>query len=194
MSSTEKEIIPEGEVSEKNEVESAVFVKKRSRLPIYVVSGIVLVSAVVGLIWWFYTRQFVTTDDAALEGNITLVSPKISAHVAHLHVEENQFVKKGDLLIELDTKEAEIKLAQARAALKSAIANSDKAKANMNLTRVTNRADLNQANSNLETSRSSIEQTKYASSTKKDAIDQARSQTDTAAANLQQVQAQIPAA
>ncbi len=194
MSSTEKEPILEEEVSEKTFDESADSVKKRSRLPIYVVGGIVLVSAVVGLVWWLYTRQFVTTDDAALDGNITLVSPKISAHVVRLYVEENQAVKKGDLLIELDAKEAEIKLSQARAALKMALANEDKARANMTLTRVNNRADLTQANSNLQTSRSSIEQTKYASSTKQNAIDQARSQTDTAAANLKQVQAQIPAA
>jgi membrane fusion protein, multidrug efflux system len=194
MSSTEKETILEEELSDKTDEMSDDSVSKRSRLPIYVVGGIVFASALIGLVWWLYTRQFVTTDDATLEGNITLVSPKISAHVAHLHIEENQYVKKGDLLIELDAKEFEAKAEQAKATLQMAFANRDKAKANLSLTRVTNRAGLNQANSNLKTSLNTIEQSKYASSTKKNAIDQARSQSNTAAANLKQVQAQIPAA
>ena len=194
MSSTKNEITPDGEVSEITIDERVEPVKRRSRVPIYVVSGIVVVSLVTGLVWWFYTRQFVTTDDAFVEGNITIVSPKISSHVERLHVEENQFVKKGTLLIELDAHEAEVKVAQARAVLQMMAANRDKAKANMTLTRVTSNAGLSQANSNLQTARSSIEQTRYASSTKKDAIEQARSRTDTAAATLKQVQAQIPAA
>ena len=193
MSSTENEKILDGEESEKS-VENVETVKRRSRVPIYVVSGIVVVSLITGLVWWLYARQFVTTDDAFVEGNITIVSPKISSHVERLHVEENQFVKKGTLLIELDAHEAEVKVAQAKATLQMMMANRDKAKANMTLTRVTSNAGLSQANSNLQTARSSIEQTKYASSTKKDAIEQARSRTDTAAATLKQVQAQIPAA
>lgn len=190
MSSTENEIISVGEVSEKSDET----VRRRSRVPIYVVSGIVAVSLVTGFVWWLYTRQFVTTDDAFVEGNITIVSPKISSHVERLHVVENQFVKKGTLLIELDAHEAEVKVAQAKAALQMMLAKRDKAKANMTLTRVTSNAGLSQANSNLQTARSSIEQTRYASSTKKDAIEQARSRTETAAATLKQVQAQIPAA
>ena len=194
MSSTENEKVLGGELSESNEDAVEPVKKRRSRVPIYVVSGIVVVSLITGLVWWLYTRQFITTDDAFVEGNITLVTPKISAHVVRLSVEENQFVKKGDLLIELDAHEAEVKLAQAKATLQMMIANRDKAKANMTLTQVNSRAGLNQASSNLNTARSSIEQTRYASSSKKDAIEQARNQTNTAAANLKQVQAQIPAA
>ncbi|MDQ3132971.1 MAG: HlyD family secretion protein, partial [Acidobacteriota bacterium] len=141
-----------------------------------------------------YARQFATTDDAFIEGNITLVSSKISAHVARLHVTENQYVKKGDLLIEFDAQEAEAKLAQAKAALQTTIAALDKAKANVALTRVTSRAGLNQANSNLQTARTSIEQTKFASSAKRNAVEQSQNQKNTAEANLRQVQAQIPAA
>ncbi len=198
MSTIEKEIVFDADLSEDFDDEIIETpndeAKKRSRVPIYVTGGIILISAIIGLAWWLYARQFVTTDDAFIEGNITLVSSKISAHVAHLHVTENQYVKKGDLLIEFDTQEADAKLAQAKAALQTTLAALDKAKANVALTRVTSRAGLNQANSNLQTARTSIEQTKFASSSKRNAIEQTQNQKNTAEANLRQVQAQIPAA
>jgi len=198
MSTIEKEIVFDADLSEDfdDEIieESNEAAKRRSRVPIYVTGGIILISAIVGLAWWLYARQFVTTDDAFIEGNITLVSSKISAHVAHLHITENQYVKKGDLLIEFDAQEADAKLAQAKAALQTTLAALDKAKANVALTRVTSRAGLNQANSNLQTARTSIEQTKFASSAKRNAVEQSQNQKNTAEANLRQVQAQIPAA
>src|SRR5829696_554504 len=103
---------------------------KRSRLPIYVVSGIVALCLIIGVSWWIYARQFEKTDDAFIEGNISLISPKIGSHVQKIHVSENQFVKKGDLLIELDSREAESKLEQTRALLQTAIARKSRATAN----------------------------------------------------------------
>src|SRR5688500_176482 len=70
---------------------------KRSRMPIYVVSAIVGLCLIIGGAWWLYARQFEKTDDAFIEGNISLVTPKIGSHVQKIHIEENQFVKKGDL-------------------------------------------------------------------------------------------------
>lgn len=199
MATVEKDLIlDEEEVfvvdEEINEEPNEPEKKPRSRVPIYIVGGIVAAGAVIGLIWWLYARQFVTTDDAFIEGNITVVSPKISAYVVKIYVTENQFVKKGDLLLELDAQEAETKLAQAKAALQTALANRTKAEASVSLTRVAGRADVNQAKSNLQTTKSNVEQTRLASSSKQNDIEQARRQTTTAEANLRQVQAQVAAA
>ncbi len=198
MEATEKDVVLDEDLSEVFDEEAIEDVndeeKPRSRLPIYVIGGIVVVCAILGLSWWLYSRQFAATDDAFIEGNITIVSPKITSHVAKVHITENQYVKKGDLLIELDPQESEIKLAQAKAALQTAIANRGKAQANVSLTRLTGNADLSQAKSNLSTAKGDIEQSRFASSSKQNAIDQARRQTVTAEANLKQSQAQIPAA
>ncbi len=198
MAATEKDVVLDENLSEvfDEEVieEQTEEEKPRSRVPIYVIGGIIAVCLILGLSWWLYSRQFATTDDAFIEGNITIVSPKISAHVAKVYVTENQFVKKGDLLIELDAQESEIKLAQAKAALQTAIANRGKAEANVSLTHLTGNADLSQAKSNLQTAKTDIEQNRFASSSKQNAIEQARRQTITAEANLKQFQAQIPAA
>ena len=198
MAATEKDVVLDEDLSEVFDEElveeQTEEEKPRSRVPIYVIGGIVAICAILGLSWWLYSRQFATTDDAFIEGNITIVSPKISAHVAKVYVTENQYVKKGDLLIELDAQESEIKLAQAKAALQTAVANRGKAEANVSLTHLTGNADLSQAKSNLQTAKTDIEQNRFASSSKQNAIEQARRQTVTAEANLKQFQAQIPAA
>ncbi|HEX8266361.1 MAG TPA: efflux RND transporter periplasmic adaptor subunit [Pyrinomonadaceae bacterium] len=168
--------------------------KPRSRVPIYVVAGIILLTTVVGTAWWIYARQFVTTDDAIVEGFVSVISPKISAHVSRIHVKENQLVKKGDLLVEFEAQEQEAKLEQARARLQTAFAARAKAQANVAFTRKTSQAGLKQAGFNLEAARSNIEQTRLASDSKQNGIERAQTAAKTAEANFRQMQAQIPAA
>lgn len=180
--------------TESVENSAPVSAEKKSRIPIYFVGGLVLLTAIGGLIYWLYQRQFETTDDAFIEANIVQISPKITAHIAKIHVKENQFVKKGDLLIELETAEFEAKVEKAKAELRSAQAQRGKALANVALTRKTAKAGLNQALSNYDTAQTGINQSKLSVNSKNNAIAQAQIQVKTAEANLRQTQSQIPAA
>lgn len=183
-------------VSSENEsvIETEPETPKRSRMPVYVAGIIVGLSLIIGGAWWLYASQFEKTDDAYIQGNISLISPKIGAHVGKIHVEENQFVKKGDLLIELDSREAEAKLEQARALLKMATARKSRATANYELAQKTTRADLTQASSSLASAQNNVEQTRIASDAKLNSVEQAKNQAKTAEANLLQVESQVLAA
>jgi membrane fusion protein (multidrug efflux system) len=66
---------------------------------------------------WWHAVTYVTTDDAYVEGAISTVSAKIAGHVTELLVDDNKSVKKGDLLVKLDGRDYEAKVAQARAAV-----------------------------------------------------------------------------
>ena len=167
---------------------------KRSRMPIYAVGTIIAVLLVAGLSWWIYSRRFEKTDDAQIEGNISLIRPQISAHVEKVVVKENQFVKKGDLLVALDAREAEANFQKAEAFLKTATAKKSKAVADYALTRKTTRADLSQASSSVSSAENNVENVRLASDSKLNMIEQAKNQTATAEANLRQVQAQISGA
>lgn len=169
-------------------------VERRSRIPIYIVGGIVALSAIIGLFYWLYTRQFETTDDAFIEGNVVQISPKISAYVTKIHVKENQPVKKGDLLIELDARDYENKLETARAQLQAAIAQGEKARANVTLTRKAGDAGVRQASSNFNAAKNNVEQSKLTAVGKQTAVEQARNQLNTAEASFRQIQSEIPAA
>ena len=167
---------------------------KRPRSLLYIIGCFVVLVLIGGLTWWLYSRQFVKTDDAFVEGNITLISSKLSSQITKIYVTENKYVRKGDLIIELDSQEPENKLAQAKANLQTSLANKTKARSNVLLTGVTGRAKIFQAQSNLTTSKNGIEQNRLLSSSKKNDIEQVRLQTTTAEAGLRQTQTQIKVA
>jgi membrane fusion protein (multidrug efflux system) len=99
----------------------------RPSTPIYkrpllmaVVFGAVVVVVVGGMAWWLYARQFESTDDAFIDGSSVQMASKISGYVAKLLVRDNQFVHKGDLLLQIDPRDYDVALADAAAAEASA--------------------------------------------------------------------------
>lgn len=168
--------------------------KKRNLKPVYVVGSILLAAAVCGFFYWLYARQFETTDDAFIESDIVQISPRLASYVAKVYVKENQFVKKGDLLVELDARDFEAKLAQARADLAVAQAQYGRAQAGVNLTRQTTSAGKVQAFSGVQTAQTNVEQMRLASSVKQAAILQAQTSVKTAQSHLAKAQAQVPSA
>jgi membrane fusion protein (multidrug efflux system) len=75
--------------------------------------------------YWTHARRFEGTDDAQVDGNISNVSPKINGTVVAVRVVENQLVKEGDELADIDTTDLEIALAQAKAQVAQAQAQLD---------------------------------------------------------------------
>src|ERR1700747_953826 len=56
----------------------------------------------------------VSTDDAYVNGNVTYVSPRVSGTVMKVLVDDNQRVKKGDVLVQLDKEPYEVQVALKR--------------------------------------------------------------------------------
>ena len=75
------------------------------------------------------------TDDAFLDADIVSVAPKVPGQVKEVHVQNNQAVKAGELLVEIDPRDLAVQLDQKRAALESARANVILFKAETELTR-----------------------------------------------------------
>jgi multidrug resistance efflux pump len=73
-----------------------------------------------GLGYYLWARTRVTTDDAYLEGRIHTIAPRVAGYVVKVLVEDNQEVKKGQVLLTLDPTDYEVGLASARAALAEA--------------------------------------------------------------------------
>lgn len=76
--------------------------------------------ALAGLAYGGYGYWFEDTDDAQVDANISTVSPRVNGTVAHVHVTDNQRVKAGDLLFELDDRDTRVAADIARAALAQA--------------------------------------------------------------------------
>ncbi len=87
-----------------------------------VVLVIVLIAVGIMPVLRFY-RAFTThvsTDDAYVDGTVALVSSRVSGTVVDVYVEDNWNVKEGQLLIELDPRDFQVRVAQAQAQLERA--------------------------------------------------------------------------
>src|SRR5258708_4472199 len=70
-----------------------------------------------GGIGMFHSFTHETTDDAFVDVHTVSVAPKVAGHVAVGRVDDNQLVKKGDVLVEIDPRDFQVALAQAKANL-----------------------------------------------------------------------------
>ncbi len=95
-------------------------VNLRRMLP-YVLGGVVLIAAVIFGNWYIVEGRFLeTTDDAYVQGDITVLSPRIDGDVLSIPVTDNQHVHTGDPLIMLDPRDWQTRLDQAQAAANEA--------------------------------------------------------------------------
>lgn len=81
-------------------------------------AAVVAVLASAGYLAFGYL--FEVTDDAQVDAKISTVSPRVSGTITHVHVTDNQEVKAGDLLFELDDRDARVAVSLARASLAQA--------------------------------------------------------------------------
>ncbi len=95
--------------------------KKRSlfRRPsvIIVAAALAIVGIAYGAFAMFHSFTHESTDDAFIDVHFVSVAPKIAGHVIAVHVDDNQLVKKGDVLVEIDPSDFQVALAQAKANL-----------------------------------------------------------------------------
>lgn len=202
------EVAPETQVTEREEASEYELPEREDepvgvvrRRPLYrrpaflIVAALVLLAAVIyGLRYWAYARAHETTDDAFIDGHIVQVSPKVSGYVAKVYVKENQEVKEGDLVAELDARDYEARLEAAKAALAAGLAREREAQAGVSLTRANTRANVQQASSGVQQARSGVESARAAAAAERSKISQAGAGVATAQAGVATAQAQVAAA
>jgi membrane fusion protein, multidrug efflux system len=64
--------------------------------------GIAMTALVLGLVVLYHTNHYPRTDDAEIFANFIGIAPQVEGPILRLNVRDNQFVKKGDLLFEID--------------------------------------------------------------------------------------------
>ncbi len=91
------------------------FGRKKAAVILFVFLGIIF--AVAAFFYIRYKNTHISTDDAFIDGNVHTIAPKIYGTVKAVYVEDNQFVRKGALLTELDPIDYATKTRQASSAL-----------------------------------------------------------------------------
>ena len=108
-----------------------------------ILAGLVILVAVVFL--WRYLGSYEATDDAQIDGHVNAVSARVSGHVIKLNVQDNQYVEKGTVLVEIDPTDYEVAVAQARAEYADAQAQASAAGINVPITDVSTSSQVSGA-------------------------------------------------
>ena len=151
--------------------------KKRKKAPL-VLGALVAIAGSVGAYLYISSRGKESTDDAQVEGHVAAVAARVSGQVAHVLVEDDQPVKAGDVLVELDDADYQARLTAARADLAAAQAGQHSAAAQVALTR-------KQVDANLAIARGGIAQASAVSGSTQALIDQATADVGAAASHAQ---------
>jgi membrane fusion protein (multidrug efflux system) len=147
-------------------------VKPRSRAP-FVAGGLVVAAVGVALYIYVSRQGKEKTDDAQVEAHVSNVAARITGQVKRVVVSDNQEVKPGDTLVELDDRDQQVKVVAARADLAATNAQLNMAQTQLALTDKTAKANLAVA---------------------KGAIEQAAAVTGNTAAQIDQAKADVAAA
>src|SRR6516162_6607380 len=103
------------------------------RFRMFVILGAILL-AVVGFFLWRYFSSYESTDDAQIDGHVNSISARISGHVSKLNVQDNQFVKAGTVLVEIDPTDYQVAVERAEADYNDAKATAEAANVDVPIT------------------------------------------------------------
>lgn len=101
-----------------------IVVKKRVLIPVLI--GVLVLVGVIGA---FNASKYETTEDAYVETHTVQVAPKVSGQIVEMYVTDNQQVKEGDLVAQIDPVDYQAKLAEISAKYDSALLKQKGAKA-----------------------------------------------------------------
>ncbi|MGB6450757.1 MAG: HlyD family secretion protein [Steroidobacteraceae bacterium] len=173
--------------------------RRLKRKPILI--GIVAVAVLVAVIIYYvrFIAPYESTDDAFIDGYVTLVSARVPGQVLELHVLDNQVVHEGEALVRLDPRDYEVAVVQARADLASAHSQLEQSHAQVDLSQArVSQAQAAQSAAQADAQRASDDLQRYESverrAVSKTAFDQIQAQARTTAANLRAARSQLTGA
>jgi membrane fusion protein (multidrug efflux system) len=87
----------------------------KKRLPLIIGTAVVVIATAFGVRKYIWSLHHESTDNAQLDGHITVIAPRVQAFVSRVLVDDNQHVKAGDTLVVLDDRDLKVRLQQAEA-------------------------------------------------------------------------------
>jgi membrane fusion protein (multidrug efflux system) len=114
----------------------------RRRINPFVVGAVVLLLAIAAISWMIYARGYEDTDDAQVDGHLNPIASRIDGTIKAVHVDDNQSVNAGVVLVELDPSDDLVSLKQSQAQHDQALAQLGASHPNLPMTVIANHGDL----------------------------------------------------
>ena len=93
----------------------------RKKLMLAVGAVFALAGLVYAIVWFVHSRNFESTDNAYVAGNVVQITPQITGTVVAIGAQDTDFVKEGQTLVKLDPADAQVSLDQAEAQLAATV-------------------------------------------------------------------------
>src|SRR5882724_7223476 len=130
--------------------------QNRKSRKVLVISAIAVIVVVASVFLWRYLSSYESTDDAQADVHLYPVSARISGYVIKVNVDDNQWVEKGTVLVEIDPKDYEVAVAQAQANLTSAEATAKSLNITVPITSTTTSSQLKSTSSDIVNAQAGI--------------------------------------
>jgi membrane fusion protein, multidrug efflux system len=130
--------------------------RRRKARGIIILVAIVIALAVGAVLLYRYFAQYESTDDAQIDGYIYPVSSRVPGYVVRVTVDDDQFVQAGTVLAQLDPKDFQVAVANAKATLANLQASSEAARINVPLTSVNTSSQLSTAEADVENAQAGV--------------------------------------
>ena len=132
--------------------------KKKAKHPLrkIIIIVVILALAAAGVVYWMNSRHYEDTDDAQVDGHISGISARVAGTVTAVYFEENQFVKAGQVVVDLDPSDYKVAVEQARSQLAQAQAQTQAEQPNVPVTQVTNQTTIANASSDVASAQAAI--------------------------------------
>jgi membrane fusion protein, multidrug efflux system len=127
--------------------------KARKRI-LFVALGIIVL--VVLTLLYRHLAAWESTDDAQIDGYIYPVSSRVSGYVTRVAVDDNQYVEAGTVLAQLDPKDYEVAVANAKATLANDQASAAALQINVPITSVNTSSQLSSAQADIENAKAGL--------------------------------------
>ena len=127
--------------------------KRRKKIALVILVFLILIGAVSIFFYLRYKARHITTDDAFVEGRIHTIASKVPGTVKSISVRDNQFVKIGDLLLEIDPVDYDVKVKEASSKLSAERSKLNEIEAKIE----TSKKQLSEFQRNIEVERANLE-------------------------------------
>ena len=129
--------------------------RKKPRRTILLVAG-VLAALVIATLLYLHFAAWESTDDAQIDGYIYPVSSRVSGYVTQVRVDDNQYVEAGTVLVQLDPKDYNVAVANAKATLANDRASAAALQTNVPITSVDTTSQLSTAQADIESAQAGL--------------------------------------
>jgi membrane fusion protein (multidrug efflux system) len=88
----------------------------------WILAVIFVVLIVAGIFVWRYLGEYEATDDAQVDGHVNAISTRVAGYISNVNINDNQYVEKGTILVQIDPRDYQVAVDRAKADLADAIA------------------------------------------------------------------------